>query len=384
MAFDDVFWATILLVLVVSVVAAIMRARQTDKCLRLLHDFHVTLLSKDGAVAWGDLAVTSSGVELLFDDARRTRRWITKSSALFFPEDLVNCLGIWRTVHALDEKEREARERQIRRTFQPGRIQRFRRWLRMLMNSLSDALQRSVVVLATTLGRAGAIGAAIQSQKASIEELGGTIRGVVGRSYEPLLERHIGRPVVLEVKNPEGAGTTSTELPGYLVEYTQQYLAVFNVSQDPAEVFQIVVEDDGSSHSALEIKANPDEVVLRSKCRDPLVVRSVTSAAGTSDLSVVLVYGAQLPLRRTPHDRLEIVVERVPTIDVVCPRATARVRFGSDATAQRSDWAGRAPVVDLRRRSSSVRAQAIRPKRFFQSYADGAHVESCAVTDSQG
>ena len=144
-------------------------------------------------------------VELVFDAAYQTRRAICKGSALVFPDELSGCLAIFRTVHALSQQELRARERQVRRTFRPGLVRRSLRWVRSVLNTIGDAFHRSVGVLAASLNRAGALGAALSAQKGSLEQLGGT--------------------VVLELKNPEGATAPVTELPGYLVEYTQSHLA---------------------------------------------------------------------------------------------------------------------------------------------------------------
>ena len=344
MQLDEIFWVTIVVIFSVSIISAIVRTRQKDKCLRLLHDYHVTLIHKDGKVTWGDLFVSSVGVELMFDAVYETGRSIPKSSALMFPDDLVHCLAMCRTVHALTKKERKKRHRQVRRTFRPGPIRRISRWLQSLLNTIRDAFHRTIGVLATSFGRAGAVGAALQSQKGTIEELGGTLINVAGHAYEPLLERHIGRPVVLEIKNPEGAAAPFTELPGYLVEYTQNYLAVFNVAQDPLESFDLEIAD-GITHASFDLSYQEKEIVLASRDEEPLIIRRVSTDTGVSDLSVLLLPGAKLPLHRDGDQKLTVSIERVRTIDVVCPRATARIRFGSDKTRQRSEWFGRAPGV---------------------------------------
>ena len=175
MQLDEIFWITIVVIFSMSIITALVRARQKDKCLRLLHDYHVTLIRKDGKVTWGDLWVSSIGVELMFDAARETGRSILKSSALMFPDDLVHCVAVCRTVHALSNKERKKRCRQVRRTFRPGPIRRIFRWFQSLLNTIRDAFHRSIGVLATSFGRAGAVGAALQSQKGTMEELGGTL-----------------------------------------------------------------------------------------------------------------------------------------------------------------------------------------------------------------
>ena len=55
---------------------------------------------------------------------------------------------------------------------------------------------------------------------------------MAGDAYEPLLERHIGKPVILELLSPGEAGWS--EIPGYLVEYSNQFIAGFSMSEVPS------------------------------------------------------------------------------------------------------------------------------------------------------
>ncbi len=63
---DDLFWMTVLGVFALTIIGALVRTRQRDKCLKLLNDHHVTYLPVDGKPMWGDLYVASSGLELCF------------------------------------------------------------------------------------------------------------------------------------------------------------------------------------------------------------------------------------------------------------------------------------------------------------------------------
>ena len=61
---DDLFWMTVLGVFALTIIGALVRTRQRDKCLKLLNDHHVTYLPVDGEPMWGDLYVSSNGLEL--------------------------------------------------------------------------------------------------------------------------------------------------------------------------------------------------------------------------------------------------------------------------------------------------------------------------------
>jgi hypothetical protein len=68
------------------------------------------------------------------------------------------------------------------------------------------------------------------------------LMGSVGTSYEPLLERHIGRKVVLELIK----GDKIFEYPGVLKDYTSEFIEIMDVDykaqeNPPAKKADIVV-----------------------------------------------------------------------------------------------------------------------------------------------
>ena len=83
---DDLFWMTVLGIFALTIIGALVRARQRDKCLKLLNDHHVTYLPVDGKPMWGDLYVASNGLELCFDAPFVNRRGLTKTSTLVFKD----------------------------------------------------------------------------------------------------------------------------------------------------------------------------------------------------------------------------------------------------------------------------------------------------------
>ena len=343
---DDVFWLTILLVFVVAIVGALLRLRQKDKCLKLIDKYHVTYLTVDGRTMWGDLSVASQGLELQFDAPYRTRRGLAKNSLLIFQDELSNCLAICRTVYGLTEAERHDRERQIRRSFEPGLLRRLARWLRNIVNTVRDAFTKALGMAAGQVGRTSPVGGAIKSQRGGIDELGKTLVGAVGNAYEPILERYIGRPVVLELTNPAGSDSPVCELPGYLVDYTDRYVAVFNAQHEPVETLELEVTES-LQRDGVKIDLLDDKVVVTCQGEDALVVRRVTFSGRTTDLSVTLIPGCSVRLIRAANEPVTLEIERTRQIDIVCPRSVARIRYGSQGpTVGRTGWSGTAPQME--------------------------------------
>jgi hypothetical protein len=342
---DDVFWLTILLVFVLGIVAAFVRLLQKDKCLKLLDDYHVTCLAGGRRTIWGDLHVSSSGLELVYDAPHRTQRGLAKTTSLIFADELNACVAICRTVHGLTDQERHDREKQIRCSFRPGPFRRLARWLRNVINTIRDAFVKALGLAAGQVSKTRPVGGAISSQKGQIDQLGATLVGAAGNAYEQLLERHIGRPVILELAHPAGADRPVVELPGYLVDYSDRFVAVFNVEHEPQEAFELQVTEP-VQREGVKVDRDADKLMLTCEGSDALTLRRMTVGDAVTDLSVTLIPGTSVQLTVPTREPVVLQLERTRHIDIVCPRSSARIRHGSDAVGSRRDWSGVAPVVE--------------------------------------
>src|SRR5262249_21137780 len=70
-----------------------------------------------------------------------------------------------------------------------------------------------------------------------------TLLGRFANAYEPLLEQYIGQPVILDVADPIDPNNKTVEYTGYLADYTQQYIAVFNVEHKIGEAMVVSLPD---------------------------------------------------------------------------------------------------------------------------------------------
>jgi hypothetical protein len=342
---SNIVWLTILVIFGLAIVAAFVRLLQKDKCLKLLHDYHVTYLAGGHRTIWGDLQVSSSGLELVYDAPYRTQRGLAKTTSLIFADELDACVAICRTVHGLTDQERHERERQIRRSFRPGLFRRLARWLRNVVNTLRDAFVKALGLVAGQVAKARPMGGAVGTQKGQVDQLGATLVGAVGNAYDQLLERHIGRPVVLVLANPAGGDHPPVELSGYLVDYSDRFVAVFNVEQNPEEAFELQVTEP-LQREGVKVGRDGDKLLLSCVGHDALTLRRMTFGDAVTDLSVTLVPGTSVQLTAPVGDPVVLELERTRHIDIVCPRSSARVRHGSDAAASRREWSGVAPAVD--------------------------------------
>ena len=140
---DNAFWISVLVIFLVTIISAFIRRRQRDRCVKLFDDFHSTFLHSKADPIWGDLCVTSEGIEVLFDAEYTTRRGLSKTSALVYVDELNECIALTRPIAGLSDEERIAREQQLKRSINPNLIRRSMRWIRNAINTISDAISRS-------------------------------------------------------------------------------------------------------------------------------------------------------------------------------------------------------------------------------------------------
>src|SRR5262249_44965357 len=67
--------------------------------------------------------------------------------------------------------------------------------------------------------------------------------GQFANAYEPLLEQYIGLPVILDVADPINPNNATVEYAGYLADYTQNFIAVFNVDHRVGEELVITLPE---------------------------------------------------------------------------------------------------------------------------------------------
>ncbi len=341
---DSIFWITLLFIFLTAIISAFIRMRQKDKCLKLLHDYHVSYGAVSGRTIWGDLSVFSQGVELRFDVPYRTGRGLIKSSAMIYQPELAQQLAVLRWEPSLTPEEKQARLKQVRRSFRPGLFRRFSRWLHNIFNTIRDAFVKAFSAFIGQLAKVNPASSVLTTQRSGVEQIGSTlIAAPAGNAYEPMLEEHIGQPVVLELQSPADPAKKIMELPGYLVDYTQQYVAVFNVDHHAMASLDLKVSQT-TTQPNVTVTLEPGRTTVTCTGPEAVVINCYEHAGRQVDLGVVLTNGSSIDLPRGDDQPISVQLVLTRTLDIVCPRAQASVRYGGDTPRHtRDNWRGMAP-----------------------------------------
>lgn len=321
--FTNLFWLTIAFLFLSAIVGTVVVHRQKDRCLKLFHDFHASLQMSDGRAIWGDVHVYSQGLEIRFDEGAEPNAATGKSTYLLYEPELANVLAMARYVGELTPDEAALRQKQVVRRSNPGPMRRAWRGIRNFVNTVRDAFSQTLSMVVGQVSKTGKSDF-MKSQKGGVEKLGQTLLGTAGNAWEPLLERHIGKPVVVELN---AADKSRIELSGYLAEYSGKYITLFNIEHPVQETIEIEVAGP-VERPDLKLEKSEDNLLITNLATVPLVVESLTQPGKTSHVGAVLAKGAfaRLPF---PPAGATLKLLRVSQLDVVCPRTSAAVRHGA-------------------------------------------------------
>jgi hypothetical protein len=353
-----VFYVTLLFIFATAIVTTVFTKWARDKCLKYFHGFHVTLERTRGQTIWGEVKIFATGVEIIYDhpfiDARGRKK---TSYMLYGPEFEQQLLSLFRYHEELSDGQKKRRRDQIRSTFNPGPIKRLWRKVRNFVNTLRDAFNAAIGAVVSQYQRANPASAMLASQGGNVTQIGQTLLGrFAGNAYEPLLEQYIGRPVIVDVVDPLNPNNVTVEYAGYLVDYTQQFLAIFNVEHRTGEACDVLLPDIEQGAPLPPLPNPPPPGVpmpplpppekvehelairidgLRMKVQntryEPIVVRRLEREGYEPvEFGNVIPPSATLDLPARDARGGKLIIEPVRTLDVVVPRKFATIRHAGE------------------------------------------------------
>ncbi len=356
-----IFYLTLLFIFLTAIVTTLVTKWSRDKCLKLFHRYHITLERGRGQTIWGTLKVFSNGLEVMYDHPYTDTRGRRKTSYMLYqPEVEQQVISIVRFHDELNPLQQAKRQRQIRRSFNPGPIRRMWRWIRNLVNTLRDAFSQAIGVAVGQFQRMHPA-TVLSTQAGSVTQIGQALVSKFGNAYEPLLEQYIGQPVILDVQDPINPNNVMRSYTGYLVDYTAQFVAVFNVEHSADDPVELTLPDIKQGETLPPLPGPPPPGApapqlpeptmqahnlavridgLRMKIQnlrsDPVVVRALRREGfETLTLGVIIPPSAMLDLPARDARGGVLVCQVVRCLDIVAPRRVATVRHAGELVERR-------------------------------------------------
>lgn len=221
----DTFAITIIFIVVSTIVAAFVRGRNKDRCLRSFSADLVTIEETNGKTIWGKLRVENTGLELVYEKTHKDKSGHDETSYILYKNEYPNIQVLIRFHDDLDEHAKKERDKKLNETYQPTDFKRYQRKTRNFFNTVRDSVLEVANLLIGQAKKTAPGGAVLTSQDKYVSQMKKELVGVAGTSFEPLLERHIGKRVVLELAK----GDKLIEYPCILKDYTAEFIEVMDV-----------------------------------------------------------------------------------------------------------------------------------------------------------
>ncbi len=220
---DTILLLSIFLVFITALVGSFLQRRKRDKVLADLQGFHAVVRMLNDERIWGQMEVYPNGLELVYAQAFQNHRGNLATSYILFRDSIEQVQSLYRFHSELTPENQQRRQKEIQRTHSPGLIRILMRRVQNFLNTFRDAINESMGMLLTRMKGTSSM-SLFRTQDDRLKKIGSEALGAVGNAYDPILERYIGKPVVIELSTESGE---KEEYAGLLREYSQSWLSVF-------------------------------------------------------------------------------------------------------------------------------------------------------------
>lgn len=225
------FWLPILLLFLSAFLAAILRLRAKDICLKQFNRHFCLMKTPNNRWLWGDLRVFPDALELRYRRKVAYTETHEKASYLLYSNEISQLQFIARPSPSEGSPEYERWQKELEAINNPSFVRVVGRRVRNLFNLLRDAFSQTLSAMIGVLTRQQRIqrtsGGAAEKR---FNEMGQTVLGTVPNAYEHILEHYLGKFVVCESMRDGSL----LEDNGILQEYSAKYLLIRGVELEDA------------------------------------------------------------------------------------------------------------------------------------------------------
>ncbi len=221
----DAFTLTIIFIIVAAVFAAFIRGRKIDKCLKDFRGDLVTLELTDGKIVWGRLDPVNTGIELLYEQSHKDNSGHVETSFILYKQEFPMILALLRYHDKLTPQARQERKAQLKKVYHPKLLRRSLRKLRNFCNTVRDSVLEVADLFIGQAKKKALFGQALAGQDKYVTQIKQEFVSSLNTAFEPLLERHIGHKVVLELTR----GDKTEEYSCILKDYSAEFIEALDV-----------------------------------------------------------------------------------------------------------------------------------------------------------
>ncbi|NQT32322.1 MAG: hypothetical protein HQ594_01450 [Candidatus Omnitrophica bacterium] len=228
----DTFALTILFIVICTIGGAFIKGRSKDRCLKDFSGFAATLIKNNGKIIWGKLCVENSGLEMLYKKLYLDEKDDhMESSYILYKNEYPQIRAIVRYLDDLTEESAKKHEKILQKTAHPSWSSKLVRRTRNFFGTVRDSLLEVVNLFIGRMKTMTPAGKMLQGQDKYVNQLQQQATTAMQSAYEPILERYIGKKVVLAITIDD----VKTEYPGILKDYTTEFIEIMDTSFKASE-----------------------------------------------------------------------------------------------------------------------------------------------------
>ncbi len=216
----DPFVLTIILIFAAGILVSVLRTTVKDPCLKDFRKDNLIILMKNDRPVFGRLELRSSGLILHYKDPYKNTDHY-ESSFIIYKNEYAAIKNVIKIIDDLDEAEKKRRS--IRSLLiERSLLSTIRRFFRNVFALLRDSI---VDTFRLFVGRTSPKSSVLSSGGTYINKVGESFVDYVGNSFDPILEKLIGKEIIVEViENGEWK-----EFVGVLRNYSKDFLEVLSI-----------------------------------------------------------------------------------------------------------------------------------------------------------
>jgi hypothetical protein len=256
------FWLPLLFLFVSALVGTILKRRSCDHCLKKFEGSKVILSDSLGVFHRGFLCVFAQGLEIVFSDSGNKENGKI-NSLIIHPKEVNEIPFLVRPAPDGDTITGLAWRQELNRILHPSLWDRICRLSLNFYNMLRDAFGQAAKTILGAVSKDTTVGQVKNADK-QINKIGSELNTLVPNAWEPVLEKHRGRRIIVERKCKTGLIKES----GILEDYSPQFLLVRNVFIDEKTFSQIENLGKKNSKNLFDVLYARHSAVIRNTLSD--------------------------------------------------------------------------------------------------------------------
>ncbi|MFO7882914.1 MAG: hypothetical protein R6U52_10305 [Kosmotogaceae bacterium] len=306
----DPFVLTIIIIFSAGIVISVLRTTAKDPCMKDFCKDNIVILMKSNRPVFGKLELTSSGLILDYKEPYRSNGHYETSFIIYKNE----FAAIKRVIRIVDDLNDIENRRRVLRSLmiEKGFLSAIRRFFRNLFALLRDSI---VDTFRLYIGRTSPKSSVLSSGGTYINKVGESFVDYVGNAYDPILEKLIGKEVVVEVSEN---GTWKENL-GVLRNYSKDFIELLSIKMPFS--LELPINNKVFSHFDLSLDIGENELIIKNQRKNKIGV-SITEDSKDIEpgkTAVLKVISRDKPIKIVFHE----------VIDIIFPRSEAIIRHNT-------------------------------------------------------